>query len=273
MELNLVNPVFFEIGQLTIHWYGVFMALGFLAGLVNWILLSKRKGCDFAYSSDLLFWIMVSGVLGARIAYVISDFRNFAAEPVTILFIHRGGLIYYGGFVAAIVAIIFFSRLRGEPVWSVLDFAATSLPLAHAFGRVGCFLNGCCYGSEYNGPFAVTYPTHGPIWWQQVNAGRIMKYTADRSLPLHPVQLYEATMNLLLYVVLLYVYRRRKRDGTVAAVYLLTYSVIRFCMEFFRGDPRMIWQGLTYAQLVSIGLFATGLALLAWKRGSNGVRE
>jgi phosphatidylglycerol:prolipoprotein diacylglycerol transferase len=257
-----VHPVFLEIGPVTIHWYGVMMALGFLAGLVNWILLGKNRGRDFAFSSDLLFWIIVSGVLGARIAYVISDFRNFADEPVTILRIDRGGLIYYGGFIAAIIAIIVFAKVRGERVLSLMDFAATSVPLAHVFGRVGCFLNGCCYGADHDGQFAVRYPTHSYAWWRHVYDGRILKHTADPSKPVHPVQLYEAGINILLFLLLLYVYRREKRDGTVAAVYLVAYSTARFCLEFLRGDPRMTLMGLTYAQLVSIVLFVVGLGML-----------
>jgi len=153
-----MHPIFFKIGPLPIHSFGVMMGLAFLAGLYNWVLLGRKEGRDYSYCSDLLFWIMISGILGARLACVVSDWPYYAEKPVRILQIWNGGLIYYGGFVAAALAVVIFARVHKQNLLSVLDFVATSVPLAHAFGRVGCFLNGCCHGIVHQGLLSVRYP-------------------------------------------------------------------------------------------------------------------
>ncbi|MDD4870739.1 MAG: prolipoprotein diacylglyceryl transferase [Kiritimatiellae bacterium] len=256
-----MHSVCFKIGEFPIHWFGVMMALGFLSALASWTLLGKKEGRDFNYCSDMLFWIMVAGIIGARAAYVISDFRTFMERPVTILYVHRGGLIYYGGFIGAGLALYFFSKFRREKFMSVVDFVMTSVPLGHVFGRIGCFMNGCCYGSEYSGLLSVTYPRASLPWDNQLYAGKIAA-DAKCSLAVYPVQLYEALFNLLLYFLLVWAYRNRKVDGRITALYLITYPVGRFLLEFYRGDERMRWcMGLSVAQIISIGLFALGLAI------------
>jgi len=255
-----MHPVCFEIGSLTINWYGVMMALAFLAGLASWTFLGRKEGRGYNYCTDLLFWIMVSGIVGARIAYVLKDIEPFLAEPTTILRVDQGGLVFYGGFLGSVAAAIVFARRRGEKMPAFLDFAATSVPLGHAFGRIGCFLNGCCFGREYGGIGAVAYPAHTHPWWHYVYAGKITRFDSH-SVPVHAVQLYEAAYNVLLYVLLVWAYRRRKRDGHVAAAYLLAYPAGRFCFEFLRGDDRAEWLGLSVAQFLSIGLFAAGAVM------------
>jgi len=256
-------PVCFHIGPLPIHWYGVMMALGFLVALANWTYIGRKEGRSFNFCADLLFWIMVSGILGARLAYVVSDFKHFLAQPLAIVRVDQGGLIYYGGVVGSILAIFIFANVRREKTLVVLDLAAISVPVAHAIGRIGCFLNGCCHGREYDGLFAVSYPAKSLAWWLQVDAGRITRL-APRSLSVHPVQLYEATFNLALYFVVMWAYRCRKRNGSVSALYLLIHPAGRFCLEFLRGDKRMRWMGLSIAQLVSIVLFISGCGMLIW---------
>jgi phosphatidylglycerol:prolipoprotein diacylglycerol transferase len=265
-----MHPVWFTIGPLPVHWFGVMLALGFLAGLGNWSLLGRREGKSFTYCSDLLFWIMISGIVGARLAYVISDFKNFVHNPLEIIQVYRGGLIYYGGFMAAGIALVVFARMHRERILSLLDFVATSVPLGHFFGRIGCFLNGCCHGKEYSGLFSVTfpgYPDKSPAWFTQTDAGHI-NYYAVRTLPVHPVQLYEAALNLVVFALVLMTYRRRTRDGTTTAIYLLSYPLVRFAMEFLRGDERMrsTSLGLDVAQILSIVLFVAGLVLLILPR-------
>jgi len=163
-----------HVGGLAIHLYGVMMALAFLAGLANWSFLGRREHRDFAFCSDLLFWIMVAGVVGARAAYVIADFAAFRDRPLSMLYVWQGGLIYYGGFLGAGLAILVFARLRRTGVAALFDFVITAVPLAHAFGRIGCFINGCCYGSPTTCALGV--------------------YTAGAVR--HPTQLYESALNV-----------------------------------------------------------------------------
>jgi phosphatidylglycerol:prolipoprotein diacylglycerol transferase len=246
------------------------LGLGFFTGLLSWMLLGKREGKDYSYCADLLFWIMVAGIVGARLAYVISDFDYCMESPIRIFQIYRGGLIYYGGFVGAVLAAILFARTHGERILPFFDFIAVSIPLGHAFGRIGCFLNGCCAGIEYNGLFAVRYPgypTDSIPWRQQFDAG-LVEWNSPQSLPVVPVQLFESAFNFILYLILVWVYRNKRKDGDVTALYLLSYPIARFTFEFLRGDDRMPFLGfnLDVAQIVSIGLFVVGLAVFLWPR-------
>lgn len=256
------------------HWYGVMMALGFLAGLLNWRYLGRREGWDFGFCSDLLLWVMVAGILGARLAHVLSQWRSYLAEPMSVFWLHEGGLIYYGGFLGAGVALAIFARVRRLRLTALMDFVITSVPLGHALGRLGCFLNGCCHGVLYDGPLAVQFPYKSPIWWRQVDLQQITRFTPE-ALPVHPTQLYEALFNLVLYGLLLRHYLHRRRDGEVLALYLLVYPVGRFLIEWLRGDPRAHWAGLSVAQWLCIGLFAVGCGLTVFvkRRGRPAERR
>jgi len=250
----------------------VMMALGFLAGLTNWYLLGRKQGRDLNFCSDLLFWAMVAGVLGARAAFVFSEWPAFARDPLSIVRVDQGGLVFYGGFIAAVGAVAVFAIRRGIRVPELFDFAATSVPLAHAFGRVGCFLNGCCYGRLCKAWWGVRYPAQAggahesAIWRDHLNAGFLQEGVHVHSLPVHPVQLYEAGLSLVLFAALVWMYRRKHREGTVASAYLVGYAAIRFAAETFRGDwaHRMQWLGLSSAQWVSVGIVAVVLAWGGW---------
>lgn len=242
-----MDRVCFSIGGRPIYWYGVFMALAFLAAVAHWNLLARRQGRPAGFGSELGFWVLLSGILGARALYVVSEFGQFSLRPLDILRVDQGGLIFYGGLLGALLALVLLARRRGESFWSLADFTVTALPLGHAFGRVGCFLNGCCYGMETRAPWAA---------WS---------HHALR----HPVQLYEAAANLMVYMALLHFILRgggSRNDGTpgrAAGLYLMTYPAFRFLLEFLRGDERLLVAGLSAAQWFSLGAVALGLAL--WK--------
>ena len=270
-KLNLrevtVKSICLELGPITIHWYGVLMALAFLAGYVNWVRLGRREGRDLNSCSDLLFWIMVSGIIGARLLYVLLNVDEFRETPLKVFMITQGGLVYYGGFLAAGVAIAVLARRNGEPILRYLDFVITAVPLAHVFGRIGCLMNGCCFGVLSAGPCAVTFPRDSYPWAVHLRNGWLDR-AAARSLSVHPVQLYESALNLAIYIVLLFLYKRKRRDGCVLAVYLLLYPAARFLLEFLRGDPRDHFFGFSIGQLFSLALFAVGIAMLVTIRHS-----
>jgi len=237
------------------------MAIGFLAALAHWVWTGRRNGRGFNFCSDLMLWTMVSGVIGARIAYVAANWSDYADEPWRILYFHEGGLVYYGGFIGAVLALAVFAVVKHQRILPFMDFVISALPLGHAFGRLGCFLNGCCHGSVTNLPWAIRYPRDGLPWCHQVNTGLIDRFTPE-TLPVHPVQIYEALFNLALYVVLLTMYRRNVGNGRVSAAYLLIYPVGRFLFEFLRGDARIQIGFLTMAQVFSLVLFMTGLGVM-----------
>ena len=257
-----MDAVCCRVGGFPIHWYGVFAALGFLSALATWTWLGRRDRRSADFASDLMIWVMAGGILGARLAYVFSESAYFLQNPLKIIRIDEGGLIYYGGFLGALAALWIFARRRRAPFVGVLDFVAVALPLGHAFGRIGCFLNGCCYGRPTGSVLGFVYPVGSAPWKDQATQGLIV--TQDlRALPVEPVQLYEAAVNLLVYALLVVVYRRRPRAGLCAALYLVFYPLTRFVLEFLRGDPRMREWGLSVAQWISIGLFAAGVISLA----------
>lgn len=247
----LMNPICFHIGQRPIYWYGVMVAVAFLACLAHLNLAAKKERRPAAFVSDLVFWIMIGAILGARLAYVAANWSEFAAAPGHIFRVDQGGLIYYGGLVGAALATVVFARVKREPLLALWDFIATALPLGHAIGRIGCFLNGCCYGA-----LACWLP-----WSVNTQDG-----------PRHPVQLYEAAFNLALFAFVNLLYPRRDRDGRVAALYLMLYPLGRFVMEYFRGDDRLRYLGLNVAQEISLALIGGGVALwlLAPRRAAAG---
>lgn len=269
-----MQPIFIQFGSLVIRWYGVMMALGFISALGLWTWLGKKSGRSMNYASDLLLWLIISGIIGARLAYIIANLREFIDEPKLIPRIDLGGLIFYGGLLGGIAGLYFFARKKGESFLEVADFTVVAVPLAHAFGRVGCFLNGCCYGKIWYGPWAVMYPSPYPghpggfAWFDHLRANMIIQ-SCLYSLPVHPVQLYEATFNLLIFLILLLGYHRRKIQGSVTYQYLLLYPIARFVLEFFRGDERQKFLSLSIAQWLSIPLFLSGFVLMLRLRSKH----
>ncbi len=245
-----MNPVAFEIGSRPIYWYGIMVALGFIAAMFHWTRLARRSGLAPELGADLAMWTLVGGVAGARLAYVAAHASHYLAHPVEILRVDQGGLIFYGGLLGGMLAVAWLGRRRKLPAGRFADYAITGVPLGHAFGRVGCFLNACCYGA----------PTSGPLGFHAAGAHR------------HPVQLYEATLNVLLYLALLRYHGRRGRSGRVLALYLAGYGTIRFGLEFLRGDERAEWLGFVVAQEISLALVAAGGVLwgLLSARGAGG---
>lgn len=270
-----MHAICFTLGPLTIRWYGVMMALGFMAALASWTWLGRRRGLDSAACSDLLVWVMVAGIVGARALYVLQEWPHYAAHPLAILRVDQGGLVFYGGFLGAVAALVLYARRRGMPVLALFDFATTALPLGHVFGRIGCFMNGCCHGSHYNGWLAVRFPpgSQAQQWHlhERLAGGMDVTDPAYRALyagpsdPIHPVQLYEAFFNLALYGALVLVYRREPRAGTVTNLYLLVYPIGRFLLEFLRGDDRPRFGPVSISQSLSLVVFVAGLLMFAWR--------
>lgn len=261
-------PDLIDLGFVHLRTYGACMAIGFL---LCWTLIEKLSGRKDL--SNLIFSLMISGVVGGRTAYVIEHWRSeFAMNPQNIIRVDQGGLMFYGGLIFAIIAFTVWCRMRRESLLSMADLLCTVIPLGHAFGRIGCFFYGCCYGRAVDSVFSVRFPARSPAWYEQVNAG-LIDAGAKTSLPVLPTQLFEAAALLVLFAVLLAVYRKFRR-GT-AAIYLVGYGIIRFALESLRGDPRVAFFGLSIGQIISIGVIALGFLfalapkILAARRASH----
>ena len=245
-----MSPIALQIGALTIRWYGVMAAAGFLAAY--WMLMRNRKFTDFSedFVSGVLFTGIISGIIGARIFYVVQFFDHYRDNLWGIVRIDQGGLVFYGGFLLAMAILWVYCRIRKADFIRMLDLCAPAIALGHAFGRVGCFLNGCCYGGPSGSLPGVVYPLDSI-------PGKLYPGVA-----LHPVQLYEAAANVLFCVVLERVLRRKVRGMTMSA-YLIAYGVMRFFDEMLRGDnPRLC--GLTPAQWIGLGIIPVGIGLMVY---------
>ena len=249
-----MHPIAFHLGSLPIRSYGVMMALAFMAGLWTATLRARRVNVAAETISDITLWLMLGSILGARFVYVTTYWKTeFAGGPISEIFmIQHGGLVYYGGFLGGTIAAMIYIHWKKLPLWKLTDVFAPSIALGSVFGRIGCLLNGCCYGRACSLPWAIRFPAGD-------NTG------VPVGVPLHPTQIYDALLNLLLYFFLAWLFRRKKFDGQIFATYLLCYAVTRSVVELFRGDYNAGHQhfGLTPAQLVSVPIFFAGLALAA----------
>ena len=234
-----MHPDFITLFGHSIKWYGVLTAAGFLAAVYHWMFLARRENLDPHIGSELGIWVIVGGILGARLAYILANLPTYLADPMEMVRIWHGGQIYYGGFILASFSVYLLARMKRFPFLALADFTVTALPLGHGIGRIGCFMNGCCYGTESDLPWAC--------------------HLADAAR--HPTQLYETGFNFALYALLLTVYLKRTRDGSILALYMMTYSVGRFLIEFQRGDARQTVGMITTAQSLSVGIFVMGCIL------------
>ena len=271
-------PIAFHIGSFAVHWYGIFIGIGFL---VSFCLLLKLKKYA-SLTSDQIYNIsmiaLFAGVIGARIFYVVQFWEQFRGRGIlAILNVHEGGLVFYGGFILAFTAECIYAkwptvrRLLGlkekkpadgsEPrkdisILALLDILGPAMALAHAFGRVSCFMQGCCFGKPApNGfPFAVCFPAESPAAYRYPS---LLPGTSG-SVPVYPVQLFESAGNILMCIILLLLLRKRKYAGTIGGIYLILYGLMRFLIEVRRGDHTESILGLTPSQFIAVAIAIPG---------------
>ncbi len=271
-----MHPDLIDIGFLHIKTYGACMALGFIAAWFVLSALCRRTGRNAEPLSNLLMLMMVSGVVGSRAAYVVEHWSGeFAGHLARIIRVDQGGLMFYGGLILAILVFLAWCRVKRERIVPLADLFTVVIPLAHAFGRVGCFFYGCCYGHASHGACAVSFPRGSPAWHEQLKSGLIAG-DAPSALPVLPTQLFEASAVLLLFVALFFLYRRvwQSHPGLVTGCYFVGYACIRFGLETLRGDPRAAVGPFSISQAISLGLLLVGGAFaggafiaVAFRRG------
>lgn len=252
-------PTLLHIGPFTIRTYGLFVAVGFFFGLQYLLRRAARNAVPEKNMLDMTLYAVVAGLLGARLTYVLQNWGFYRAHPADIFRLWEGGLVFFGGFIAGAAAAVWYVRAhRGLRLGMIADMTAPALALGHMFGRLGCFFAGCCYGLPASLPWAVTFCNPESI--------------APTGIPRHPTQLYEAAANLGLFLFLERFRRRPHREGSVFSVYLVLYGVIRFLIEFLRGDDRgRFIAGLSPSQLVSLLIVAGGTYLFL--KGMNNNHE
>lgn len=189
---------------------------------------------------DLIFWTVAWGIIGARIFYILLTWEYFSQHPLEMVMLQQGGLSWQGGFLGGTAAGLWFVKQRKMPIRVFLDLVAPYIALGQSIGRIGCFLNGCCYGKP--AAWGIYFPVH-----------------ADR---LHPTQLYEAAGLFIIFLLLKYASGKPHRTGMIFVLYLWLAAIERFTVEFFRADHGTWWLGLSLFQYISLGIFIAGIFLL-----------
>jgi len=255
-----MHPILFHIGPVPVRAYGVAVLLGFLLGLAYAMAAARRQllrkpppGCERLTPEHVFDFAMVAlvvAVIGARALYVAMDWHEFRDNPLDALRVWTGGLSIYGSIAASLAYMAWFCRRRRLDFLTLADIGAPSFALGYAIGRVGCFLNGCCYGAECHLPWAVRFAAEG-------DPGHLTP-------PSHPTQLYAAAINLVWFILLDRWSRRSQRRGEILIGYLLLYSVYRFVVEQFRkgATATLFAYGLTHAQAFSLAAIPVLLFLL-----------
>jgi len=253
-----MHPDLFSIGGLTVHTYGVLIATGFLAGIFLGMREARRVGIPPERVMDLGVYILAAAIIGSRLLQVAINHDYYMENPIEVFKVWKGGLVFYGGFIGALLLSVWYLRRHSLPIWVMGDILAPSIALGQAIGRLGCFSAGCCYGCPTDLPWAVTFTEP--------------KSLAVLGVPLHPSQLYESLATFILFIGL-YAFRKRTSfDGQLFWTYVLGYSVIRFGLEFLRGDVargfvEFAGVHLSTSQAIGVGAFILSVTMLARLKG------
>jgi phosphatidylglycerol:prolipoprotein diacylglycerol transferase len=260
-----MHRTLFDVGPFSVHLYGVMLAVAFWLGIELSIRLAKKRNLDPTCILDLGIIVLVSSVIGSRFFYVITHLTEYQQDVLGIFRVWEGGLSFYGGLAAGVIFGIAFLVRRRLPVALVTDIVSPQIALGIGIARIGCFLNGCCFGKESHLPWACKFPGDSLAGW--VMAGKTI----------HPTQVYSAIANFLIFLLLRRLLRSGLARGTVFYSFLIAYGIWRFAIDFLRyQEDNMYVPGLgtslTWTQVVSIGIAVTGgiLIMRSKRRGEPG---
>ncbi len=247
-----MRPILFQIWRIPVFSYGFLLACAFVVGTVLAVREARRRGINPDRVIDLALYACIAGIVGSRLVFVLLDIPTYFQSPAKIINLRDGGLSFQGGLASAILVGIWFCRREKIDPWVMADVAAPVIPLGYALVRIGCLLNGCCYGLPTNVPWAIA-----------ARAG-------DSTLR-HPTQIYAALLSLVIFFVLFRLRNHKRFPGYLMFLYVGLYSVSRFIVEVFRDVPRVIGP-LSLGQLASI-IFAFGafacIAILSAERAER----
>ncbi|MDH5510584.1 MAG: prolipoprotein diacylglyceryl transferase [Nitrospinota bacterium] len=245
-------PELLTVGPLTFHTYGLLVATGFLTGIWWMARLGEQEGISKDDMYDIAFWVVVAALVGSRIFFVIVNYPQYLEHPLDALKIWTGGLVFYGGLIGAVVAMVVMTRIKKLRLWKLADISAPALALGHSIGRLGCFFAGCCYGLKTDLPWAVTFTN--------------VKTIAPMGVPLHPTQLYDSFNELSMFLILTALRPYKKFEGQLWWLWLGLYAIGRSVVEMYRGDPRgTVFDGtLTTSQAVAVVALTVAVIMHIW---------
>ena len=229
-----MHPEICSIGPLVVYSYGLMLVVAFFIAVTLSSEEAKKQGINPDFIFNLFFIAFISGIIGARIFYVIENLSYYLKSPLEIVMLSHGGMSWFGGLILGLASGVIYLRFKKEGIYKIFDLVVPFLALAQSLGRVGCFLNGCCFGKE--SIYGIYFPAQGLI--------------------LIPTQLYSSFILLLIFVILRFLQGRLHKEGQVFYAYLCLYSIKRFFIEFLRADNKIILSNLTLFQIISIFIFA-----------------
>ena len=242
----------FSIGPFTVHGYGLMIAIGILVAYVTAEYRAKKHGLDPDKIFYLVIWAVVGGFAGAKVLYFLTRLKDIMENPRVLLDL-ADGFVVYGGIIGGIYSAMAYCRIKKMPFLKYFDLVMPSVALAQGFGRIGCFLAGCCYGRETDSALGIVF--HNSSY-------------APNGVKLLPTQLISSGLDFLLCAVLILLDRKKKGDGQIAGAYLVLYSIGRFILEFYRGDLiRGNVGALTTSQFIAIFVAMAGVVMIAVRNG------
>lgn len=242
----------FSIGPVTVYGYGLMIAIGIIAAYLMGEYRAKKHGMNPDQVFYIVIWSVVGGLLGAKILYIITQIKEIIANPGTLLNV-ADGFVVYGGIIGGIFSAMAYCRIKKQPFLKYFDLLMPSVALAQGFGRIGCFLAGCCYGHETDSAIGIIF--HDSAY-------------APNGVSLIPTQLISSGLNFIHFFVLVWLTKHKKGDGQIAGLYLVFYSVGRFILEYFRGDLIRGSVGvLSTSQFIAIFMCLAGIILIAVRNG------
>ncbi|MGE5176673.1 MAG: prolipoprotein diacylglyceryl transferase [Hyphomicrobiales bacterium] len=251
-----MHPTLLQFGRFAIHSYGLMLAIAFLVAIQIFLARGRARGLSEDRLSTLSLWLLVLAIIGGRAFFVLTHWDDYKTDPLAIVRIWEGGLMIYGGYVLAILGGIWYVRRAGMPVWRVADAAAPSMAIGVGIGRIGCFLNGCCYGLPTHAPWGIHFPPES--YSSVVFPGEALQ----------PSQLYMVAAGFGVFLLLLALDRKPRFDGWLFWTYVAIDAGLRFVIDFTRyyDDASTLGRfgGITFNvnQAVSVGLIVTSLVML-----------
>ncbi len=260
-----MRPILFTIHlgglKIPIFSYGFMLALSFILG--TWI--AARRGEKFGFPRDEYYnttlAVMIGVLIGARLLYVLTTLHEFARNPLDIFAVWKGGLVLYGGLIGGALAAFYYLRKKRLDPATYFDVGAPSVGLGLVLTRIGCFLNGCCFGKPTLLFIGIEFPRNSKPFFQHV-AQHLIDPSAPHSLPIYPTQLISSFNGLIIFLFLSYMLQRRKFPWQIWLLLLIYYCVTRFLIEFLRGDKIRGFVGpLSTSQFISLFIFPASVAL------------
>ena len=257
--------ILFTIGSFPIYSYGVMIALAFITAILLAMKEAKKSGEDPERILDLSLYVILGALIGGRLGYVLTNLDYYMKNLMKILYFRQGGLSFLGGFLVAYFLCWLYVKRTKISFWKYADIAAPSIALGIGIGRIGCFLNGCCYGVVSEN-YGIKFPSlhMPPVYLQQLKDGLIAS-GSSYTLPVIPTQLYSSLCDgFLIFFILLWMKKYKKYDGFLFLSFLILYSISRFTIEFFRfyENNYKVFNLLTITQTILIGVFLVSLVFM-----------